>query len=83
MLLNVFKGEATARLATAVVLTCAAATGALGALVGLALGLRAHPPTAAAAAVEVGLPAALAGGLLGAVAAAVVVAALALTRARR
>ena len=45
-----------------------AVLGALGALVGLMLGLRAYPPTAWFAVIEVAVPAAVAGGLLGALA---------------
>lgn len=44
----------------------AAATGAVGALVGLVLGLLAYPPTAWFAVLEVGAPAAIAGGMVGA-----------------
>jgi ABC-type uncharacterized transport system permease subunit len=40
--------------------------GVLGGLVGLVLGLRAHPATAWFAVVEVGVPAAVAGAVLGA-----------------
>ncbi len=40
--------------------------GVLGGLVGLALGLRAHPATAWFAVLEVGVPAAMAGAVLGA-----------------
>lgn len=43
----------------------AAVCGVIGALVGLVLGLRAYAPTAWAAVVEVGVPAALAGAVLG------------------
>lgn len=43
----------------------AAVLGALGGLVGLILGLRAYAPTAWAATVEVGLPAAAVGAALG------------------
>lgn len=39
--------------------------GAAGAVIGLVLGLRAYVPTAWAAVIEVGLPAALLGALLG------------------
>ena len=39
--------------------------GTVGGVVGLALGLDAYPPTAWFAVVEVGVPAALVGGLLG------------------
>ncbi len=39
----------------------------LGGLVGLVLGLRAHPPTAWFAVLEVGVPAGVAGAVLGAV----------------
>lgn len=41
------------------------AGGALGALVGLVVGLRVYPPTAWAAVIEVALPSALAGAVLG------------------
>jgi hypothetical protein len=41
------------------------ALGLVGAVVGLVVGLRVYPPTAWAAAVEVGLPLALLGGVLG------------------
>jgi ABC-type uncharacterized transport system permease subunit len=41
--------------------------GVLGGLVGLVLGLRAHPATAWFAVLEVGVPAAMAGAILGAV----------------
>jgi len=44
----------------------AVAAGALGALSGLILGLRAYPRTAWFAVLEVGAPAALAGGTVGA-----------------
>jgi hypothetical protein len=40
--------------------------GVLGGLVGLVLGLRAYPPTAWFAVLEVGVPAAMAGAVLGA-----------------
>lgn len=40
--------------------------GLAGAVVGLIIGLRVYAPTAWAAMVEIGLPAALAGGVLGA-----------------
>jgi hypothetical protein len=40
--------------------------GILGGLVGLVLGLRGYPPTAWFAVLEVGVPAAVAGGVLGA-----------------
>jgi hypothetical protein len=43
-----------------------AVLGVVGALVGLVLGLRAYPPTAWFAVIEVAVPAAVAGGLLGA-----------------
>jgi hypothetical protein len=42
--------------------------GAAGAVIGLVLGLRAYVPTAWAAVIEVGLPAALLGALLGLIA---------------
>ncbi len=42
--------------------------GVLGGLVGLVLGLRAYPPTAWFAVLEVGVPSALVGALLGLVA---------------
>jgi hypothetical protein len=41
--------------------------GALGGLLGLILGLRAHPATAWFAVLEVGAPAAIAGGIVGAI----------------
>jgi hypothetical protein len=44
----------------------ATAMGALGALLGLILGLHAHPATAWFAVFEVGAPAAIAGGIVGA-----------------
>ena len=47
------------------------AAGILGGLLGLVLGLRAHPPTAWFAVLEVGVPAAMVGALLGALAAGV------------
>jgi hypothetical protein len=43
----------------------AVCAGLLGAVGGLVLGLIAYPPTAAFAAVEIGLPAVLAGALVG------------------
>jgi hypothetical protein len=39
--------------------------GAMGAVTGLVIGLIAHPPTAAFAVVELGLPAAIVGGVMG------------------
>lgn len=53
--------------------------GALGGITGLAIGLRVYAPTAWFAAVEVGLPAAVLGGLVGSAVGAVVQ----LTRRRR
>jgi len=50
----------------------ALALGATGAVVGLVLGLRVNPATAWAAVVEVGLPAAVVGAVLGALVATVV-----------
>jgi hypothetical protein len=50
----------------------AGVAGALGALVGLVVGLRAYPPTAAFAVLEVGVPGAVIGAVVGAVAASVV-----------
>jgi hypothetical protein len=46
----------------------AAVAGILGGLVGLVLGLRGYPATAWFAVLEVGVPAAMAGAILGAVA---------------
>jgi len=46
-------------------LVSAAVTALVGAAVGLVLGLRAYPPTAWFAVVEVGLPAALVGAVVG------------------
>ena len=46
----------------------AAVAGILGGLVGLVLGLRAHPATAWFAVVEVGVPGAIVGAVLGALA---------------
>jgi ABC-type uncharacterized transport system permease subunit len=43
----------------------AAAIGVIGAIVGLIIGLRAYAPTAPFAVIEVGLPAAIVGGLVG------------------
>ncbi|WP_017935903.1 hypothetical protein [Nocardioides sp. Iso805N] len=43
----------------------AAALGTLGGIVGLVIGLHVYAPTAAVAILEVGMPAALTGGLLG------------------
>ncbi|WGL51356.1 hypothetical protein P5P86_15485 [Nocardioides sp. BP30] len=43
----------------------AAALGAVGGIVGLVLGLRVYLPTAAVAILEVGIPAALVGALIG------------------
>ena len=43
----------------------AAAAGVIGAIAGLVIGLHAYAPTAAFAVVELGLPAAIAGGILG------------------
>jgi hypothetical protein len=53
-------------LVTRLTVVGATATGALGALLGLILGLLAHPVTAWFAVFEVGMPAAIAGGILGA-----------------
>jgi hypothetical protein len=52
----------------------AAAAGALGAIAGLIVGLLAYAPTAPFAAIELGLPAAILGGLVGLVAGAIVTA---------
>ncbi len=43
----------------------AAAAGVIGAIAGLVIGLHVYAPTAAFAVVELGLPAAIAGGVLG------------------
>jgi hypothetical protein len=43
----------------------AAAAGLVGGVVGLVVGLRVHPPTAWFAIFELGLPAAIVGGLVG------------------
>jgi hypothetical protein len=58
----------------------AACTGVTGAIVGLIVGLRAYAPTAAFAEIELGLPAALAGGVTGLAAGAI---AAAVRRIRR
>jgi hypothetical protein len=52
----------------------AASAGLIGATAGLVIGLRVYPPTAAFAVVELGLPAAVAGGVAGLVVGAVVTA---------
>jgi hypothetical protein len=52
----------------------AVCAGALGCAAGLVLGLRAYPPTAWFAVFEVGIPAAMAGGIVGLVAGSVVLA---------
>ena len=46
----------------------AVVTGGAGAAAGLVVGLVVHPPTAAFAAVELGIPSAILGGMAGAVA---------------
>lgn len=51
-----------------------AVAGIIGGVVGLVLGLRAHPATAWFAVLEVGVPAAIAGAVLGALAGLVTVA---------
>jgi fructose-specific phosphotransferase system IIC component len=43
----------------------AASAGVIGAIVGLAVGLRVYAPTAGFAVVELGIPAAIVGGVLG------------------
>jgi hypothetical protein len=43
----------------------AASAGVIGAIGGLVIGLNVYPPTAAFAVVELGLPAAIVGGVLG------------------
>lgn len=48
--------------------------GVLGGVVGLVLGLRAYPPTAWAAVIEVGVPAGFVGALLGLLAGGIVAA---------
>ncbi len=61
--------------------TLGAATGGLiGAIVGLILGLDANPATAWFAVFEVGIPAGIAGGLVGCIAALIVLAALRIKR---
>jgi hypothetical protein len=52
----------------------AAGAGVIGAIGGLILGLRAYAPTAPFAVIELGLPAAIAGGLLGLVTGAIAMA---------
>ena len=53
----------------------AAAAGVTGGIVGLVVGLFTYPPTAAWAVVEVGLPAFLAGGVIGLIAGTIMTAA--------
>jgi hypothetical protein len=55
-------------------ITGAAAAGVIGAIAGLVIGLQAYAPTAAFAVVELGLPAAIAGGILGLAAGVIVIA---------
>ena len=55
-------------------LVSAAVTGTVGAAIGLILGLRTYPPTAWFAVIEVGLPAVLAGAVVGLVGGAIVTA---------
>jgi hypothetical protein len=50
----------------------AAGVGVIGAIGGLIIGLRAYPPTAPFAVIELGLPAAIVGGLVGLVTGAIV-----------
>lgn len=52
----------------------AASVGVIGAIVGLVVGLLAYPPTAWFAVFELGVPAAIAGGVVGLVAALIVTA---------
>jgi ABC-type uncharacterized transport system permease subunit len=52
----------------------ATSAGVIGAIAGLVVGLRAYPPTAWFAVFELGVPATIAGGLVGFVAALVVMA---------
>jgi hypothetical protein len=61
----------------------AVCAGALGGVAGLVLGLLAYPPTAWFAVFEVGIPAAMAGGILGLVAGSVALAVRRLGDARR
>jgi galactitol-specific phosphotransferase system IIC component len=61
----------------------AASAGTIGAIAGLIIGLLAYPPTALFAVFELGVPATVAGGVIGFVAALIVAAGRSITRAAR